>query len=186
MVNAPSQATFSYLATNLRKKIFLVATKNYTLQQIYCITCAGLIRLPIHIHTMLKEFKDFIMRGNVLELATAVIIAGAFGAVVTSFTNDVLMPPIGQALGGVNFSDLAIPLADAQLDADGNVVKEAAAIRYGAFIQTIIDFVIIAFIVFMIIRAYNRLNTQPEPEPAAPAGPSETDLLAEIRDLLKK
>lgn len=137
---------------------------------------------------MLKEFKAFIMKGNVLELATAVIIAGAFGAIVTSFTNDVLMPPIGQALGGVDFTDLAIPLADAQLDAEGNVVKAAAAIRYGAFIQKIIDFVIIAFVIFLIVRSYNRMTAQPEPEaaPAAPAGPSETDLLAEIRDLLKK
>lgn len=127
------------------------------------------------------------MKGNVLELATAVIIAAAFGAVVTSFTSDVLMPPVGQALGGVDFSELAIPLADAQLDAEGNVVKEAAAIRYGAFIQKIIDFVIIAFVIFLIIRTYNRMNAQPEPEAAAAAaGPSETDLLAEIRDLLRK
>ncbi len=139
-------------------------------------------------HTMLKEFKDFIMKGNVLELATAVIIAGAFGAVVTSFTNDVLMPPIGQTLGGVDFSELAIPLADAQLDADGNVLKEAAAIRYGAFLQKVIDFIIIAFVIFLIIRSYNRLTAKPEPEaaPAPPPGPSEMDLLAEIRDLLKK
>lgn len=142
----------------------------------------------LNTHTMLKEFKEFIMKGNVLELATAVIIAGAFGAVVTSFTADVLMPPIGQALGGVDFSELAIPLADAQLDADGQVVKEAAAIRYGAFLQKIIDFIIIAFVIFLILRSYNRMTAKPEPAapPAPPAGPSEKDLLAEIRDLLKK
>lgn len=126
------------------------------------------------------------MKGNVLELAVAVIIAGAFGAVVTSFTNDVIMPPIGQALGGVDFSDLAIPLSEPVLDADGNVVSEGAAIRYGAFIQKVIDFVIIAFIIFMIVRTYNRLTAKPEPEAPAPAGPSETDLLTEIRDLLAK
>lgn len=127
------------------------------------------------------------MKGNVLELAVAVIIAGAFGAVVTSFTNDVLMPPIGQALGGVDFSDLAIALSEPVLDADGNVVSEGAAIRYGAFIQKVIDFIIIAFIVFMIVRTYNRLTAKPEPEAPAPdPGPSEKDLLAEIRDLLAK
>ena len=94
---------------------------------------------------MLKEFKDFIMRGNVLELAVAVIIAGAFGGVVASFTNDVIMPPIGLALGGVDFSDLAITLAGAEMNDAGEVVKEAVQIRYGAFVQKVIDFVIIAF-----------------------------------------
>lgn len=136
---------------------------------------------------MLKEFRDFIMKGNVLELAVAVIVAGAFGAVVTSFTNDVLMPPIGQALGGVDFTDLAIPLSEPVLDADGNVVTEGAAIRYGAFIQKVIDFVIIAFIVFMIVRVYNRMTAEPEPEAPAPdPGPSEKELLVQIRDLLAK
>lgn len=137
---------------------------------------------------MLKEFKDFIMKGNVLELAVAVIIAAAFGAIVTSFTNDVLMPPIGQAMGGVDFTELAIPLSEPVLDADGNVVTEGAAIRYGAFIQKVIDFIIIAFIVFMIVRSYNRMNAEPEPEaaPAPDPGPSEKELLAQIRDLLAK
>ena len=136
---------------------------------------------------MIKEFRDFIMRGNVLELATAVIVAGAFGAVVTSFTNDILMPPIGMALGGVDFTDLAIPLVDPVMDADGNVVTEAVSIRYGMFIQKVIDFIIIAFIIFMIIRTYNKLNApDPEPAPAPDPGPSEVDLLAQIRDLLAK
>lgn len=133
---------------------------------------------------MIKEFKDFIMKGNVLELAVAVIIAGAFGAVVTSFTNDVILPPIGLAMGGVDFSSLAMTLQDAQLNADGEVVKEAVQIRYGAFLQTIIDFLIIGFVLFMIIRTYNKTQA-PEPEPA-PAGPTQEELLAEIRDLLKK
>jgi large conductance mechanosensitive channel len=136
---------------------------------------------------MLKEFKDFIMKGNVLELAVAVIIAAAFGAIVTSFTNDVLMPPIGQAMGGVDFTELAIPLSEPVLDADGNVVTEGAAIRYGAFIQKVIDFIIIAFIVFMIVRTYNRSQAEAEPAPPAPdPGPSEKELLAQIRDLLTK
>ena len=133
---------------------------------------------------MIQEFKDFIMKGNVLELAVAVIIAGAFGAVVTSFTSDVLMPPIGLAMGGVDFNDMAIELQPAVMAADGAVEKEAVAIRYGKWINTIIDFLIIAFVLFMIIRSYNK-SQPPAPEPA-PAGPTAEELLAEIRDALRK
>ena len=135
---------------------------------------------------MLKEFKDFIMRGNVLELAVAVIIAGAFGAVVASFTNDVIMPPIGLLLGGVDFSGLAITLAGAEVNDVGEVVKEAVQIRYGAFLQKVIDFVIIAFVIFMLVRTYNKMQKKKEEAPAPPPGPTAEDLLAEIRDLLKK
>lgn len=137
---------------------------------------------------MWKEFKAFILKGNVLELAVAVIIAGAFGAIVTSFTNDVIMPPIGLALGGVDFSELALTLQEAAVNAEGEVVSEAVEIRYGAFIQKIIDFLIIAFIIFMVVRTYNKMTEKKEAEaaPAPPPGPSEKDLLAEIRDLLKK
>jgi large conductance mechanosensitive channel len=140
---------------------------------------------------MLKEFKDFIMRGNVLELAVAVIIAGAFGAVVASFTKDVIMPPIGLALGGVDFTDLAITLKEAELDASGAALADAVQIRYGAFIQKLIDFVIIAFVIFMLIRTYNKMQERRKKEeapaaPAPPPGPSAEELLAEIRDLLKK
>ncbi|MEO0732946.1 MAG: large-conductance mechanosensitive channel protein MscL [Bacteroidota bacterium] len=135
---------------------------------------------------MLKEFKDFIMKGNVLELAVAVIIAGAFGAIVTSFTNDVLMPPIGQAMGGVDFSELKYVLSPDVVAEDGTVT-EGAAIRYGMFIQKVIDFLIIAFVIFMIVRTYNKMTAEPEPEaPAEDPGPSEKDLLVEIRDLLAK
>lgn len=127
------------------------------------------------------------MKGNVLELAVAVIIAGAFGAVVTSFTNDVIMPPVGQALGGVDFTELKFPLADDVVAADGTVT-EGAAIRYGNFIQMIINFVIIAFVLFLIVKAYNKANEQEAAEEAAAPdpGPSEIDLLKEIRDALKK
>ncbi len=131
---------------------------------------------------MIKEFKEFIMRGNVLELAVAVIIAGAFGKIVASFVADVIMPPIGVALGGVNFSDLQFIIQDAVMEG-GKVVQEAVGIRYGAFVQTIIDFLIVAFVIFMVVRAYNRANP---PAPEEPAGPSAEDLLGEIRDLLKK
>ncbi|MEZ5041622.1 MAG: large-conductance mechanosensitive channel protein MscL [Saprospiraceae bacterium] len=140
---------------------------------------------------MLKEFKAFIMKGNVLDLAVAVIIAGAFGAVVSSFTNDVIMPPIGMALGGVDFSDLAMTLQEAQTNEAGEVVKEAVQIRYGAFVQKTIDFIIIAFVIFMLVRTYNKIQERTKaaeapPAPAPPPGPTAEDLLAEIRDLLKK
>ncbi len=139
---------------------------------------------------MWKEFKEFIMRGNLLDLAVAVVIAGAFGTVVTSFTNDIVMPPIGLALGGVNFSDLAVTLQAAELNADGSVAKEAVLLRYGAFIQTIIDFLIIAFVIFMVVKGYNKMlemrKKQEATAPAPPPGPTAEELLAEIRDLLKK
>lgn len=136
---------------------------------------------------MLKEFKAFIMQGNLLELAIAVIIAGAFGAVVTSFTNDLIMPPLGLLLGGVDFSDLALTLKAAEMGPDGKVLAEAVLLRYGMFIQKTVDFLIIAAAIFMVVKAYNRMKTPPAPAaPAAPAGPSAEQLLAEIRDLLKK
>ncbi len=125
------------------------------------------------------------MRGNVLELAVAVIVAGAFGAVVTSFTSDVIMPPIGLALGGVDFSELAMTLQAAEMNDAGEVVKGAVEIRYGAFIQKLIDFLIIAFIIFMLIKAYKRTQEPVEEAPAPDPGPSAEDLLGEIRDLLK-
>ena len=136
--------------------------------------------------TMWKEFKAFIMRGNVLDLAVAVIIAGAFGAIVSSFTNDVILPPIGLAMGDVNFTDLAYELKPAVLDAEGNVATAAVTIGYGKFIQTIIDFLIIALVIFMIVKAYERSQKKKEEAAPAPAGPSAEDLLTEIRDLLKK
>ncbi|WP_020567000.1 large conductance mechanosensitive channel protein MscL [Neolewinella persica] len=136
---------------------------------------------------MIQEFKDFIMKGNVLELAVAVIIAGAFGAVVTSFTNDIILPPIGQAMGGVDFSDLKYMLSDDVIAADGTVTA-GAAVRYGNFIQMVINFLIIAFILFLIVKAYNKASEEPavEEAPAPDPGPSEIDLLKEIRDALKK
>ncbi len=126
---------------------------------------------------MIQEFKDFIMKGNVLELAVAVILAGAFGAIVTSFTNDILMPPIGMAMGNVDFTDLQYVLQAAEGDAP------AVAIKWGQFVKYLIDFIIIAFVLFMVIRSYNKSQT---PAEEAPAGPSDNDLLSEIRDLLRK
>lgn len=127
------------------------------------------------------------MKGNVLELAVAVIIAGAFGAVVTSFTNDIVLPPIGQAMGGVDFSELKYMLSPDVVGEDGTVTA-GAAIRYGNFIQMIINFLIIAFILFLIVKAYNKANEEPavEEAPAEDPGPSDNDLLKEILAALKK
>ncbi len=135
-------------------------------------------------NTMLKEFKDFLMKGNVLDLAVAVLIGAAFGDVVTNFTDGILMPPIGMALGNVDFSDMAIVLKDV----DPNVLGEEGevAIRYGQLINSLINFIIVAFILFMIIKAYNASQKKEEAAPAAPAGPTTEELLTQIRDLLKK
>lgn len=127
---------------------------------------------------MMSEFKDFAMQGNVVDMAVGIVIGGAFGKIVSSFVADVLMPPIGLAMGGVNFSDLAITLAEAK---DG---AEAVLMKYGVFVQTLVDFIIIAFAIFMVVKAMNSMK-KPEPE-EAPAGPSAEDLLVEIRDSLRK
>ena len=133
---------------------------------------------------MIQEFKDFIMKGNVLDLAIAVIIAGAFGTVITTFTNEVLMPPIGQALGGVDFADLKYVLQAAS--GEGDTAVSEVAIMWGKWLNSIINFLIIAFILFIIIRANNKANPPAAPAPTAPVGPSDNDLLIEIRDALKK
>jgi large conductance mechanosensitive channel len=131
--------------------------------------------------SLLKEFKAFAMRGNVVDLAVAVIIGGAFGKIVASFVNDVLMPPIGLLLGGVDFKDLVYVMKEAS----GEVA--AVTINYGMFIQNVIDFVIIAFVIFMMIKAIVASKKKEEAAPAAPPAPTkDQELLAEIRDLLKK
>jgi large conductance mechanosensitive channel len=135
---------------------------------------------------MVKEFKDFIMKGNVLDLAVAVIIGGAFGKIVSSLVADIIMPPIGILVGGVDFSDLAIVLKDAIVE-NGEEIAPAVLLKYGAFVQTVFDFLIIAFAIFVVVKAYNASKKKEEAAPAAPPAPSnEEKLLAEIRDLLKK
>ncbi len=130
---------------------------------------------------MIKEFREFIMKGNILDLAVAVIIGGAFGKIVSSFVNDIIMPPIGLLLGGVNFTDLKMVLKAAEGDV------EAVTLNYGAFVQNVVDFLIVAFVIFMVIKAYNNMQKKEEEAPAAPPEPSnEEKLLGEIRDLLKK
>ena len=133
---------------------------------------------------MLKEFKSFIMTGNVIEFAVAVIMAGAVGTVVTGFVADIIMPIVGQFAGGVDFADLKIVLSEAVKDAEGTVTTPENAIRWGAWVNTIVNLIIVGFVMFMIVKAYNKMK-KPAPAPA-PAGPSEIDLLKEIRDSLKK
>ena len=113
---------------------------------------------------MWNDFKKFIMKGNVLDLAVAVIIAGAFGAIVTSFTKDILMPPIGLALGDVDFTQLKYVLKAATLGADGVALKPAVTINYGMFIKYIVDFIIIAFVLFIVVRAYTKAQERKKKE----------------------
>jgi len=135
---------------------------------------------------MLNEFKAFVMRGNVVDLAVAVIIGGAFGKIVSSFVADVLMPPLGLLLGGADFTSFKAVLKDKIMEGD-KVVKEAVTINYGNFIQVTIDFLIIAFAIFMMIKMINAMNKKEVPPPPPPPEPSnEEKLLTEIRDLLKK
>jgi large conductance mechanosensitive channel len=138
---------------------------------------------------MLKEFQEFAMRGNVMDMAVGIIIGAAFGKIVTSLVNDVVMPPIGLLMGNVDFSDLFVNLG---MGSDYASVAEAEAvgapiIKYGIFINTVLDFVIVAFAIFLLIRAINKLKRKQEaaPPPAPPAPSAEEKLLAEIRDLLR-
>ncbi|WP_336066919.1 large conductance mechanosensitive channel protein MscL [Mesoflavibacter sp. CH_XMU1404-2] len=135
---------------------------------------------------MLKEFKNFIMTGNVIDLAVAVLLAGAVGMVVNGFVTDIMMPIVGSFTGGVDFSDLKIVLSEAVVSADGEITKPENAIMYGKWVNSIINLIIVGFVLFMIVKAYNKTKKPKEEAPAAPAGPSEIDLLKEIRDALKK
>ncbi len=132
--------------------------------------------------SIVKEFKEFISKGNVIDLAVGVIIGSAFGKIVTSLVDDVIMPPIGYITGGVDFADKKLVL----VDADTAAGIEEVAIRYGSFINTMIQFLIVSACIFMLIKAINTLKRKEEAKPAAPPAPSkEETLLAEIRDILK-
>jgi large conductance mechanosensitive channel len=120
-----------------------------------------------------KEFKEFAMKGNVMDMAVGVIIGGAFGKIVSSLVDDVLMPLIGVCTGGIDFTNLIAKVGDAEL-------------KYGVFIQNIIDFLIIAFCIFLMIKAMNKMKKEEPAEPAAPAGPTTEELLADIKEILKK
>ena len=126
----------------------------------------------------ISEFKEFAMKGNVLDMAVGVIIGGAFGKIVSSLVDDVLMPLVGMITGNIDFTNLVFKIGEGE---------EAAVLKYGTFIQNTVDFVIVAFCIFLMLKAINKMNRKKEePEtPAAPAGPTQEELLAEIRDLLK-
>ena len=131
--------------------------------------------------SVIKEFRDFAMRGNVVDMAVGIIIGSAFGKIVTSLVNDIIMPPIGLLLGGIDFNSFAITIKKATADAP------AVAIRYGSFVNIVVDFVIVAFVLFAVIKVMNTVKRKKEEAPAAPPKPPAQEvLLAEIRDLLKK
>lgn len=136
--------------------------------------------------SMVKEFREFAMRGNVLDLAIGVVIGAAFGKIVSSVVADVVTPILGLLIGGVDFSDLAITLKAAIPETAAEAAKPAVLLSYGKFIQTIFDFTIIAFAIFLLIKGVNRLKRKHEAAPPPPPGPTaEEQLLTEIRDLLK-
>ncbi|HOE04939.1 MAG TPA: large-conductance mechanosensitive channel protein MscL [Bacteroidales bacterium] len=129
---------------------------------------------------IIKEFKAFAMRGNVIDMAIGIIIGGAFGKIVSSLVNDILMPPLGYLIGGVNFRELSVIIKEAVGD------KPAVTLNYGNFIQVVIDFLIIAFVIFMMVKLMNAAKKKQEEKPAAPPEPTrDQELLTEIRDLLK-
>lgn len=132
---------------------------------------------------MFKEFKEFIMTGNVVDLAIAVILGAATSGVVNGFVQDIAMPIVGYLTGGTDFSDLKYILTPAVLGADGAVVTPENAIRYGSWINTLINLISVGFILFLVVRSYNKIR---KPKEEAPAGPTEVELLTEIRDALKK
>lgn len=135
--------------------------------------------------SFVKEFKEFVNRGNVVDMAVGIVVGGAFGKIVTSFVNDVLMPPLGLLLGGVDFKDMKWVLQPGTLDEAGEMVGEVA-LNYGMFIQSVIDFLLIALAIFSVIKAMNKLKRKKEEASPAPAAkPDDVVLLEEIRDLLK-
>jgi large conductance mechanosensitive channel len=136
---------------------------------------------------MLKEFKKFIMTGNVIDLAVAVILAGAVGLVVKGFVSDIMMPIVGHFAGGVDFADMKIVLSEAVVAADGTIETPENAIMYGRWVNTIINLIIVGFVLFMIVRSYAKVRKKEEKAAPAPdPGPSEKDILKEIRDELRK
>ncbi len=149
---------------------------------------SGSVVLSLKQAAMFKEFKEFIAKGNVLELAVGVILAAAFGAVVKAFTDGVMMPPIGLVLGGVDFSDLAVVLKDGAGVEGTETYVEPVLLKWGYFVQMVIDFLIIALVLFMVIKAYNNFLRKKEvtPDEVPPASTKEEILLKEIRDLLAR
>ena len=135
---------------------------------------------------MFKEFKNFIMTGNVIDLSVAVLLAGAMGLVVNGFVTDIMMPIVGHFSGGVDFADMKVVLSEAIIGDDGEITKPENAIMYGKWVNAIINLIIVGFVLFMIVKAYNKTKAPVVEAPAEPAGPTQEELLIQIRDLLKK
>jgi len=135
---------------------------------------------------MSKEFKNFIMTGNVIDLGVAVILAGAVGLVVSGFVSDIMMPIIGHFSGGVDFADMKIVLSQAVIASDGTLTTPENAIMYGKWVNALISLIIVGLVLFIIVKAYNKIKTPVKPAPEVPAGPTAVEVLAEIRDALKK
>jgi large conductance mechanosensitive channel len=136
---------------------------------------------------MIREFREFAVRGNLVDMAVAFVMGGAFGKVVTGFIDGIVMPVVGMITAGVDFKSLTYVLSEATLDAAGNVVSAEVAIHYGEFITILIDFLLVSLVMFMLVKAINRMRKEQTPPPAEPSGPTEDQkLLTEIRDLLKK
>ena len=140
--------------------------------------------------SLLHEFRQFAIKGNVVDMAVGIVIGGAFGKIVTSLVNDVIMPAVGKLTGGVDFKAMTITLQKAVIDAQGNVLTPAVEIRYGMFINTVIDFLLVAWAIFMVVKAMNaarqRLELEPTKAEAPKAPPEDTLLLREIRDSLAR
>ena len=137
--------------------------------------------------SMMKEFKEFAMKGNLIDMAVAFVMGAAFGKMVTAFIDGMVMPLVGKVTAGVDFKSLKWVISDAVLDATGKVTTAETAIRYGEFITVLIDFTLVAFVMFMIVKAVNKMKRKEAAAPVAPPAPSEdVKLLTEIRDLLKK
>jgi large conductance mechanosensitive channel len=136
--------------------------------------------------SMMKEFKEFAVKGNMVDLAVGIIIGGAFGKVVSSIVADVLMPPLGLLIGGLNFTDIKIKLKEAVLDATGKATHDPVTLNIGNFIQSLVDFTIVAFAVFLLVKAINSMHRKAEEAPVAAPPTKQEELLTEIRDLLKK
>jgi len=137
--------------------------------------------------SMMKEFKEFAMKGNLVDMALAFVMGAAFGKVVSGFIEGIVMPLVGKLVAGVDFASLKYVLSQAQMDASGKVIAAEASIKYGEFINIIINFILVAFVMFIIIKAMNKMKKKQEAAPMTPAPPTEDQtLLREIRDLLKK
>ncbi len=136
---------------------------------------------------MMKEFKEFAMKGNLIDMAVAFVMGAAFGKVVSGFIDGMVMPVVGKVVSGVDFKSLKYVLSEAQIDVSGKVIAAEASIKYGEFITIMIDFILVAFFMFMLIKAINKSKKKQAEEPVMPAGPTDDQkLLTEIRDLLKK